>query len=116
LVVDPWHWLDENGKVPEGNARLRRRILRVARLIEAAGPLPKMRGRDTLVECARRPGGKACLGLIFVVKKQDDAIHAFCPRCRSDEALIHNWAGTPWAAGPARVLVLEEVDFGAKVH
>lgn len=39
LVVDPWHWLTEDGHFPDNNMRLRRQILRIARLIEYGGPL-----------------------------------------------------------------------------
>jgi hypothetical protein len=39
LIVDPHHWLDENGDLPVDNPRLRRQVLRVARLIEYGGPL-----------------------------------------------------------------------------
>lgn len=39
LVVDPWHGLTEDGHLPDDNMRLRRRVLRIARLIEYGGPL-----------------------------------------------------------------------------
>ena len=50
LIVDPWHWLDKDGDLPVDNARLRRQVLRVARLIEYGGPLLPLHTRETLVE------------------------------------------------------------------
>jgi hypothetical protein len=57
LIVDPWHWLTEAGDFPLDNARLFRRVLRVARFIEYGGPLKKSEMRETLIECKRRPTG-----------------------------------------------------------
>jgi hypothetical protein len=99
LVVDPHHWLDEKGHLPNEPLRLRRRILRVVQLIEYGGPLGVLEGRETLLECRKRPGGKPCLGLMWVVKTREQAIHAFCMICKNDEAMIHNWEETEWAQG-----------------
>ena len=98
LVVDPWHWLDKDGNLPTDNLRLRRQVLRVARFIEYGGPLQKLHGRETLMECKRRPAGKPCQGLMWVVKTEEDSIEAFCREC-GGEAVIHNWQATPWAGG-----------------
>ncbi len=62
LVVDPWHWLTEDGHFLVDNPRLYRRMLRIARFIEYGGQLAKNETRETLVECKRRPKGKACPG------------------------------------------------------
>jgi hypothetical protein len=99
LIVDPWHWLDSNGNLPAGNPRLRRQMLRVARFIEYGGPLKMFECRETLMECARRPNGKPCTGLMWVAKVEGDEIRAFCRVCGSDEAAIHNWHETEWANG-----------------
>ena len=99
LIVDPWHWLDKDGDLPVDNARLRRQVLRVARLIEYGGPLLPLHTRETLVECSKRPGGKPCPGLLWVTKSTDDQIEATCAVCGSQEVLIHNWRGTQWADG-----------------
>jgi hypothetical protein len=99
LVVDPWHWLEKDGSFPANNPRLRRRIIRVARFIEYGGPLQPGEGRETLVECKRRPHGRPCLGLMWVTKTESDTIEAFCLVCSSTEALIHNWQETEWASG-----------------
>ena len=99
LIVDPWHWLDKDGDLPVDNARLRRQVLRVARLIEYGGPLLPLHTRETLVECSKRPGGKPCPGLLWVAKTTDDQIEATCAACGSPEVIIHNWRGTQWADG-----------------
>jgi len=100
LVVDPHHWLDSSGHLPDQPARLRRQILRVVRFIEYGGPLAVLEGRETLIECKKRPQGKPCPGLMWVVKTTDQAIHGFCMICKCDELMIHNWADTEWAEGP----------------
>jgi RNA polymerase sigma-70 factor, ECF subfamily len=99
LVVDPWHWLTEDGHFLVDNPRLYRRMLRIARFIEYGGKLQKNETRETLVECKRRPRGKACPGLMWVVKTDDDAILAHCMACKTDEAVVHNWQQTEWAEG-----------------
>ena len=101
LIVDVHHWLEEDGSLPTGNVGLRRRVLRIARFIEYGVPLDVRESRETLVECKRRPGGKPCLGLMWVAKRgaPDFEIHAFCIVCGENEAMIYNWVGTDWAAG-----------------
>jgi hypothetical protein len=99
LVVDPWHWLTEDGHFLVDNPRLYRRMLRIARFIEYGGPLRKNETRETLVECRRRPKGQACVGLMWVVKTADDGIIAHCLLCRNAEAFVHNWEATEWANG-----------------
>jgi hypothetical protein len=99
LVVDPWHWLTEDGHFVTDNPRLYSRMLRIARFIEYGADLAKNETRETLLECKRRPKGKACLGLMWVVKTLDDGILGHCVVCRTDEAFIHNWQRTEWAQG-----------------
>jgi len=100
LVVDPWHWLTEDGHLPVDNPRLYARVLRIAIFIEYGGPLAKNETRETLVQCKRRPNGRACPGLMWVIKTTDDRVLARCLVCREEEALVHNWQGTDWANGP----------------
>jgi hypothetical protein len=109
IVVDPWDWLTENGELPTENPRLRGRMLRVARFIEYGGPLARLHCRETLIECKRRPGGRPCAGLMWVLKTDDDAINAFCRGC-GDEALIQNWQRTEWAAGIMEAVPAEPAD------
>lgn len=99
LIVDPWHWLDKDGNPPSDKLRLRRMVLRIARFIEYGGTLKGGESRETLMECRRRPKGNPCLGLMWVVKTDDDAIFAFCRVCGDDEAVVQNWQTTEWANG-----------------
>lgn len=98
-VVNPHHWLNPDGTLPD-DTRLRNRILRVARCIEYAAELEFGEGLETLIPCRRRPGNKACRGLLWVVKQPDEAIFAYCGECREDEYLIHSWHDTLWGDGP----------------
>ena len=99
LVVDPWHWLNEDGTLPIENPRLRRKAIRVARFIEYGGDLDPGESRETLIECRRRPGRVACLGLMWVTKTDQDAILGWCPACGDEEIVVHNWQETVWADG-----------------
>ena len=74
-------------------------MLRIARFIEYGGPLKRNETRETLIECKVRPKGKACFGLMWVVKQPDDVIRADCLLCRTEEVNIHNWQETEWAEG-----------------
>jgi hypothetical protein len=101
LVVDPWHWLTPDAKVPPEHPQLRRNILRVARVIEYGSTVPMGEFRKTLIECSRRSKGKVCPGLLWVMKATPDTIVAFCPVCETDHIAVSNWQGTPWAKGLA---------------
>jgi hypothetical protein len=100
LFVDIRHWLDERGELPLDNLQVRRRALRIAQLIEAGGPLQMGQLRETLVACSSRPNRKACLGLLWVEKSQDERICAYCVVCKREEILISGWQDTIWANGP----------------
>ncbi len=108
IIVDPWHWLTEDGDFLD-DSKLRNRMIRVAALNEYGGPLPVMHARETLVPCTRRPKGKACKGLLVVVKRENESLHTFCPTCGSDEFLISNWQSTLWAGGPMPPVPVEVV-------
>jgi hypothetical protein len=99
LVIDPWRWLTEDGKFIVDKPGLYRRMRRIARFIEYGGSLKRNETRETLMECTRRPKGRGCVGLMWVVKTADDAILARCVQCRSEEAFIHNWQETECANG-----------------
>lgn len=110
LVVNVNDWLDQDGSLPTKDKRLRRRVLRIARLIEYGGPLDYHETRETLVECMKRPHGKACQGFVWVVKTEGDNIHAYCPMCDSEEACISGWQTTIWAQGAMPPVNLAEID------
>lgn len=99
LVVDINHWL-VGDDIPAGPPRLRRSALRIVRFIEYGGSLPQLHGRETLIECKRRPGGQQCSGWMWVYKQNDNRIQAHCPTCHGVEAVISGWEETLWAEGP----------------
>lgn len=107
VIVNPWHWLDEDGSIPDGPPSLRAQALRVAQSIEYGGPLPQRHGRATMIACRRRPAGAACRGLLHVAKQPDNAIYVYCPVCGSDEYVIHSWEDTLWAKGPMEPMPFE---------
>jgi hypothetical protein len=100
LIVDIRHWLTADLSLPNGPPRLRRNALRIASFIEYGGPLDPLDGRETLIPCKRRPHRKPCLGLMWVMKRADERIEAFCFVCRETEAVISGWQETEWADGP----------------
>lgn len=102
LVVDPWHWLTPEGDIPSDQPRLRRNVLQVARVVEYGSTLPRGQFRQTLLECSKRPAGKRCQGLLWVEKRSDESILAFCSSCNTDHVLVHNWQGTRWSQGQIR--------------
>jgi hypothetical protein len=104
LVVDPRHWLTREGCIPEEPAGLRRKMLRVARIIEYGGPLAPGELRETLIECSCRPNRKPCPGLLWVEKLPDCTIVAFCVVCEQEEIYVHDWEMTEWADGPMEPL------------
>lgn len=108
LSVDINHWLTEDGDIPDDNPRIRKNALRIARVIEYGGPLEPLHGRETLMECRCRPKGKACPGLIWVSKRVDNRLEAFCLVCRHVEALVSSWETTDWAEGPMEAVPMTD--------
>jgi hypothetical protein len=103
ITVNPRHWLNQDGSLPD-EPRLRKQALRVAQCVEYAGPLKRGHARETLIACRRKLDRKACPGLLWVLKQEDDAIHAYCVVCKSDEYLIYEWENTDWANGPMEAI------------
>lgn len=100
-VIDIQHWLDERGEpIPS----LRRRVLRLARLIEYGGPLAVGQTRGAIVECSRRVNGRPCQGLLWVSKVDEQTLEVCCLDCRREHLLITGWEGTEWASGPMEPL------------
>lgn len=102
LVVDPWHWLTPEGDIPSDQPHLCRNLLNVARVVEYGSTLEPGYFRETLLECPKRPAGVRCRGLLWVGKRSDQALIAFCAKCNTDHFLVHNWQGTRWSRGQAR--------------
>ena len=98
-AVDVNDWL-ENGSLPAEGSHLRREALRVVRFIEYGGPLRRLEGRETLIECRQRSQGRGCGGFLWVSKRADNRISVFCSRCHKLEAVISGWEDTVWADGP----------------
>jgi hypothetical protein len=100
LSVDINHWLDEHGDLPRNNPRLRRNALRIVQFIEYGALLPVLHGRETLVQCRRRPNGKPCPMFLWVVKRRDGLLETYCHVCKDTEAVISGWQDTLWGDGP----------------
>jgi hypothetical protein len=113
-VVNPHHWLHPDGTLPHLPG-LRSRAVRVAQFIEYGGTLGKREVRQTLVPCRFRPDGRACPGLMAVLKQPDDTLLVLCPECKDDEFLIHDWQDTAWAQGqPPPMPIRQLFDTGPK--
>jgi hypothetical protein len=96
LSVDIRHWLDEHGAPAEP---VRSKALWVARMIEYGGPLEPGFMRETLIECTMRPKRRRCLGLLWVMKRPDDRIEAWCGVCEQLLVVVSGWRETEWAEG-----------------
>lgn len=93
LVVDPHHWLDENGFYPTEAPQLWKKLDRIGLFVSSGCDLQPRHGRPTVAKCKAR----SCGCSMFVARTQDDQLLAFCPICRKEEMLISNWRDTFWA-------------------
>lgn len=75
-VVDFEHFLND-GELPS-ELPLRARALALAQIVEVGGPVPPGHTRETTIGCKRRPGGRACPGILWVLKEDDNSISTFC--------------------------------------
>jgi hypothetical protein len=107
LSVDILHWLDEIGCPAEP---VRRKALWVARMIEYGGPLEAGFMRHTLIECTMRPKRRPCLGLLWVTKRADDRIEAWCGTCHELRVIVSGWRETDWADGVMEPMHESELD------
>lgn len=105
LIVNPWHWMSEDEWFPDDNPRLRRKLLRIARLIEYGAELEPLQTRLTLVECTKRKDKKRCSGFLVVQKQPDDTLYAECMTCRKDQIIITDWQSTLWGLGFASTII-----------
>lgn len=106
LSVDIRDLLDEHGAPAQP---VRRRALWVARMIEYGGPLEPGFSRETLIECSMRPRRRQCLGLLWVAKRSDGLIEAWCRACEQLHVVVSGWEGTEWASGPMEPVNEEEL-------
>lgn len=97
LVVDPWHWLDENGCFPADHPKLWPKLLRIAHFVDSGSDLQPKHGRETLLQCRKRSSGKACGAWMWVARTATGELLCYCPICGHEEMLIHNWDHTLWA-------------------
>ena len=91
---------DDPRALPPEDSPARLQALRVARLIEYAGPIGQGESCVTLIECPHRPGRRRCFEFLWVNKDVEDRIVASCPRCGRLLYVISNWRGTLWSDGP----------------
>jgi len=101
LIVNPWNWLTPEGDLPEDHPRIRRNVLKVARVIEYGALLKINEGRETLIECTKRPKRQPCTGLLWVFKSPDASLMAYCPVCQTEHMVVYNWEDTIWSNGQA---------------
>lgn len=113
IVVDATHWLPDGDLPYDGPNELFRNALRMAQCIEYGGPLPQKHIVPTMIACRRRPERTACRGTMMVLKTERDELYVMCPVCKSEEFLITNWQGTPWAEGPPHPIPIETDPFAA---
>lgn len=107
VSVNIQHWLDEHGRPDE---RVRRNALSIARMIEYGGPLEPGFMRQTLIECRMRPNRRRCPGLLWVSKREDDTIEAWCGTCDQQRVHVSGWQETEWADGMMEPVHESELD------
>jgi len=93
LVVNPWHWLDENGQFPSDHPRLWPKLIRIGQYVQMGCDLKPKHGRETLIYCKAR----GCKGWMWVARTPDDALLTFCGTCHKQEMLITHWEDTLWS-------------------
>ncbi len=97
-ITDMTHFLNTEGKVPEG-LHSHRLISHLGGIIAAATSEPSGTQRQFDVACRRKPGSKLCPGIIHPgFEPSTSNILWQCPVC-GDQGLIRNWQGTPWDKG-----------------
>ena len=96
-ITDPWHFLDENGNVPDDIPGPARKLsLFLGQIIEECSAQPAGETLETSLKCRRRPGRKPCPGEILSWRKNEtDSIKWECTQCGTGGE-IHNWRGCPW--------------------
>ena len=100
-VTDLSHFIDaQTGRLPTNVPGAARRLMEHQTRIVAAAtaaahghdPAPDFRGP---IRCRRRPGRRACPGVIEHQVWADERITWQCPSC-GDNGIISNWQSTAW--------------------
>ena len=97
-VTDLSHFVDDQtGELPTNVPGPARRLMEHQTRIVAAATAATD-GHDHAgdqIKCRRRPGHRACSGLIEHHVWADERITWRCPRC-GDNGIISNWQSTAW--------------------
>lgn len=96
-VTDLWHFLDDDGRLPESLPEPALNLaLHQGAIVEWMTAVLLEDIEVTNVACRRRPRRRRCRGRIVARFKPDGAaIEWRCPAC-GDNGIIYGWAGTPW--------------------
>jgi hypothetical protein len=97
-VTDLSHFIDaQTGQLPTNVPGSARRLMEQQTRIVAAATTAAVshdHARDQIT-CRRRPGRRACPGIIKHRLWADERITWRCPRC-GDNGVISNWQSTAW--------------------
>jgi len=96
-VTDFSHFIDaETGRLPTVVPGPARRLMEYMTRIVAAATAPAgSHDVSDLIKCRRRPGHRACPGVIEHRLWADERIRWHCPGC-GDNGIISNWQSTAW--------------------
>ena len=96
-VTDPWHFLDENGNVPDDIPSPARKLsLFLGQIIEECSAEVPGATIETSLKCRRRPRKQPCPGKILSWRiNETDSIKWECSQCGTGGE-IHNWRGCRW--------------------
>lgn len=99
-VTDLSHFVNERGNLPTNIAGPARRLAEYLAAIVAAATSADSQGQGkTRIKCRRRPGHRACPGVIEYRLWADERITWECPSC-GDNGIISNWQSTAWDRRP----------------
>ena len=96
-VIDVRHYLDDNGQFAVKSGPARKLAEYVGEIIECVTSRPSAGSGIIPVSCRRRPGRKACLGIVMAGYSESDrqTIVWQCQGC-TDQGLISGWQETQW--------------------
>lgn len=103
-VTDLSHFIDaETGHLPTNAPGPARRLMEHLTRIVAAATTAADGHHHAIdeVKCRRRPGHRACPGVIEHRVWPDERITWQCPRC-GDNGVISNWQSTVWDRRPVQ--------------